>query len=89
MVARGDASGLIAYGEADAAKAKVDGKKFAAFESKLATRRRSTDTHFDEVANAVQDKISSPPMVATDERTLQTPPFAHPYYWGGFVYTGL
>jgi CHAT domain-containing protein len=84
---------LINYGKAAAAKAKIDGKQFAPLESKLASRLRSPDTHFDEIANALQDKTSLPASagrkVEVDDQTLQTRPFAHPYYWGGFIYTGL
>jgi CHAT domain-containing protein len=47
---------LIAYGKSAAAKAKMDSTHFTALETKLASRSRSPDTHFDEIANVVQDK---------------------------------
>lgn len=84
---------LVAYGKGAAAKAKINGAQFAALETKLALRRRSPDTHFDEIANAAQDKTSPPPgsvgTEATNEQPLQGRPCWHPYYWGSFVYTGL
>jgi CHAT domain-containing protein len=84
---------LINYGKEAAAKAKIDGKQFAPLEFKLASRLRSPDTHFDEIANTLQDTTSLPASagrkVEVDDQTLQTRPFAHPYYWGGFIYTGL
>ena len=84
---------LIAYGKGAAAKAKIDGIQFAALETKLASRHRSPDTNFDKIANAAQAKTSPSPgagqTLEMDDQTLQVRPFAHPYYWGGFVFMGL
>jgi CHAT domain-containing protein len=68
----------------DAGKAaRIDGSKLASLETLLKSRRRSGESLF----ARLWDEIQSAPSKM--QRYLQSRPFSHPYYWGGFVYTGL
>jgi CHAT domain-containing protein len=73
---------LIDFGAAQAARAKLDPSSLAKLESTLKSRRRSEGSRgafwnmLEELASNVQQQF-------------QSHPFAHPYYWAGFVYTGL
>jgi CHAT domain-containing protein len=68
----------------DAGKAAhIDGSKLASLETLLKSRRRSGGSLFAGLWNEIQ---SAPSKM---QRYLQSRPFSHPYFWGGFVYTGL
>lgn len=73
---------LIAYSRTAADRAKLDPSKLAELQSSLKSRRRSA------VSRGISWKMLKD-LVTNVQRKFQTYPFAHPYYWGGFVYTGL
>jgi CHAT domain-containing protein len=72
---------LIAFGRAQSTKAKLAPAQLSQLEASLKSRRRSgTRSSF---WNMLQD------FAEAVEKRFQSYPFAHPYYWGGFIYTGL
>jgi CHAT domain-containing protein len=80
---------VLAYSKAAVAHAKLNTSALAAIEASLKSRRRSSATIFAAIWDTLQEKIASTLRdSAPDEENLQSPPFEHPYYWGGFVYTG-
>jgi CHAT domain-containing protein len=72
---------LISFGRAVAAKAKLDPSKLLDLEASLKSRRRSGARS--SLWNMLQN------VTANVRRPFQSHPFANPYYWGGFVYSGL
>jgi CHAT domain-containing protein/tetratricopeptide (TPR) repeat protein len=63
--------------------ARIDGSKLTSLETLLKSRRRSDGSLFARLWNEIR---SAPSRL---QRYLQSRPFSHPYFWGGFVYTGL
>jgi CHAT domain-containing protein len=81
---------VIAYGKAAAAKGKLEPQKLAELEREIKARRRSTDTRSGALWNLIQADVSRAGLRKTAGKQKPEPrPFAHPFYWGGFVYTGL
>jgi CHAT domain-containing protein/Tfp pilus assembly protein PilF len=81
---------LAAYARSSASAAKLDQSQLANLENALATSRRSVDSRFDAISQRLQARAGS----ATEAQPVAADlhnraPFAHPYYWGGFVFTGL
>ena len=73
---------LIAYSRTAADRAKLDPSKLAELQSSLKSRRRSG------ASRGISWKMLKD-LATNVQKKFQTYPFAHPYYWGGFVYTGL
>jgi CHAT domain-containing protein/tetratricopeptide (TPR) repeat protein len=63
--------------------ARIDASKLAKLETLLKSRRRSGESLFSGLWNEIQS------MPTRMQRYFQSRPFSHPYFWGGFVYTGL
>jgi len=84
---------LIAYAKTAGAKAGLDVAMLSGIEEKLKSRRRSGDARFSVAWNVMQAKaeqaLQAIGKIFNERENLQSRPFAHPYYWGGFVYTGL
>jgi CHAT domain-containing protein/tetratricopeptide (TPR) repeat protein len=81
---------LAAYARSSAVAAKLDESKLANLENALATSRRPVDSRFDAMAQRLQPRAGSATEAQPIGSDLQDQaPFAHPYYWGGFVFTGL
>jgi CHAT domain-containing protein len=83
---------LIAYGKASATAAKLDTTKLGELESTLATMRRARSTRFNATWSRLQNRGGGATGSSSSPANQVAPvtrPFAHPYYWGGFVYTGL
>jgi CHAT domain-containing protein len=74
---------LVAFAKIGAARAKLEPSKVASLESSVKSRHRSAETRSSAFWNMLQNATTK-----VQER-FQSHPFAHPYYWGGFVYTGL
>jgi CHAT domain-containing protein len=72
---------LIAFGKAEATRAKLDPSKLAELEASLKSRRRSAGTR-----GAFWNMLQG--LATSVQQKFQSHPFAHPYYWGGFVYHG-
>jgi CHAT domain-containing protein len=83
---------LIAWAKSAARAAKLDPRKLAELKDSLMSRNRA-DSRFGSIWRTLHDHRGTPASVqgapAQHQDDLQSPPFAHPYYWGGFVYTGL
>ena len=69
---------LIAFGKAGARRANLDGSKLVNLETSLKSRG-SVDTRSGVFWNMLHD------TAANLQLQFQSHPFAHPYYWGGFV----
>jgi CHAT domain-containing protein len=81
---------LIQYSRASAAAAKLDAGKLSELEGTLSTLRRTRSVHFDPIWGHLQDRNRSATGSTNESTSAPVPrPFVHPYYWGGFVYTGL
>jgi CHAT domain-containing protein len=81
---------LLAYVEAAAGKAKLHATKLADLRGALTTRRRSGASRFTAIWEALQEKGSSESKGKDGTvPDMGARPFQHPYYWAGFVYTGL
>jgi len=82
-------SELMAFAKAAGARAKLDEQVLSTLQGSL-TSVRARSARFTESWKILQ-KRSGPEDAG--RKTLpaenMTAPFAHPYYWGGFVYTGL
>lgn len=74
---------LIAFGKIEAARAKLDPSKVAELETSVKSRHRLAGTRSSAFWNMLQNPA------ANVQQLFQSHPFAHAYYWGGFVYTGL
>jgi len=89
-------AGLIAYANAAGAKGRIDTAQLAKLESSLA-RGAPEDARFLDLWEAIQETVTAAAKAADDiAKRWADPgpdpngrPFAHPYYWGGFTYTGL
>ncbi len=78
---------LMAYSEAAAQSGHFAPVKSAELQSMLQAHSRPADSRFDLAWNILQERgLSRSGSGAAD---LTSPPYAHPYYWGAFVYTGL
>lgn len=82
---------LLAYARSAATAARLDGSKLTDLLSELTNRRRVAARLV-----AVSQRLQRDDAAATQNTPApaapdmgKRPPFAHPYYWGGFVYTGL
>lgn len=81
---------LMSYGRASAVAAKLDAARLANLEDTLSTLRGKRATRFIATWDRLQDRNRSAAGSTTEGiGTASAKPFAHPYYWGGFVYTGL
>jgi CHAT domain-containing protein len=81
---------LVNYGRVSAAVAKLEAAKLAELEDTLSTLRRKRATRFTATWNRLQERNRSTTGSPADGAGAGgAKPFAHPYYWGGFVYTGL
>jgi CHAT domain-containing protein len=83
---------LIAYGKAAAAKAKLEASKLAELDAAFGLQRRTKLARFAATwDNLHKRSITSDgaPASLGSVPTYATRPFAHPYYWGGFMYVGL
>ena len=84
---------LIAYARTAAARAKLDPAKLAAIETDLTSPRRAMRLRI--AAPPSADGVAAPaPLLPErgdpgDTDRMQSRPFWHPYFWGGFTYTGL
>jgi|SRR5215831_15455883 len=79
---------LINYAKEAAATAKLSRDKLTQLEDALLSRRRAGEARFALVDKAVAIAKAVRTMLAQDDAATARP-FAHPIYWGGFVYTGL
>jgi CHAT domain-containing protein/tetratricopeptide (TPR) repeat protein len=70
---------LIAFARSETGRAHLAPSKLAELERAIKPGRRSGDTR-----SSFWNMLHS-----STTNTQQSHPFAHPYYWGGFVYTGL
>ena len=80
------------YARAAAAAAKLTPSKLAELEDQLTTRRSTTTSRLAAIVRSFQarDADGSAGKLAVRRKGDEVqPPFAHPFYWGGFVYTGL
>lgn len=81
---------VMAYGKAAAIKGKLDAQKFAELEREIKGRPRSADTRAGVLWNLIHVNLANgATRKPTDRQRPEPRPFAHPFYWGGFVYTGL
>jgi CHAT domain-containing protein/DNA-binding transcriptional regulator YbjK len=85
---------LLAYGEAAAQKGQLASVKLAELQDMLRTRHRAADSRFATAWNILHKRAVSSDESPTSRAgggvgDLTSQPFAHPYYWGAFVYTGL
>jgi CHAT domain-containing protein/tetratricopeptide (TPR) repeat protein len=79
---------LIAYGQAAVRAGQLTEAKFAELESMMRGTKRAADSRFALAWNNLQSRATT--SAHNDGTTdLLSKPFAHPYYWGAFVYTGL
>lgn len=81
---------LIAFSNSVAEKARLEPKRLAELQSALGTRTRGGGTRFSATWNSIHERVAAGITDRLrDSENLKMRPFAHPYYWGGFVYTGL
>jgi CHAT domain-containing protein/tetratricopeptide (TPR) repeat protein len=72
---------LLEFGRSAAEAAKLDPTKLANLESSVKSRYRSgTRGSFWNMLGQLSKRV---------QQRLQSHPFSHPYYWAGFVHTGL
>ena len=81
---------LAAYARSSATAAKLNQSMLANLENALATSRRPVNSRFGTISQRLQARAGG----ATEAQSVAADlhnraPFAHPYYWGGFVFTGL
>jgi CHAT domain-containing protein len=79
---------LLAYAKTAVGKAKLDATRLAALIDKLTGSTRARGGRFGAIRKALQEK-AAPASQPNDARAMSLRPFQHPYYWAGFVYTGL
>jgi len=79
---------LIAYARRAAEMAALPRDKLTQLEDALSSRRRFGETRFALEDKAVAIAKAVCIALARDDGTTARP-FAHPIYWGGFVFTGL
>ena len=81
---------LSDYARSAGRAANLDATMLAELESGLATRRRAASSRFAAISERLQMRAGDDkPIAATAVDAKKPRPFAHPYYWGGFTYTGL
>jgi CHAT domain-containing protein/tetratricopeptide (TPR) repeat protein len=78
---------LEAYVGSAVQHAKIDGTKLAEFNSVLTRGQRSTSSRFAGLWEALA--VGTEPARRTSPAPRGRRPFEHPYFWAGFVYTGL
>jgi CHAT domain-containing protein len=71
---------LNAYAQAAAARGRLQSRQLAEIERALSTRGAERSPN----GAAVR-----PNDTASVDQKAPSPPYAHPYFWGGFIYTGL
>jgi hypothetical protein len=83
---------LVAYARGPAGAARLDPARLNELESEIKTRRPAAASRL----AAITRSLKTPAAGAPGDRPAPAagaqsdpPPFSHPYYWGGFVYTGL
>jgi CHAT domain-containing protein len=83
---------LLVYSKSIAAEA-LDASAIARLEDSLKSRHRPAGRLFAALWNVLHEKAAldsdSDNELRPHDGNLQLCPFAHPYYWGGFVHTGL
>jgi CHAT domain-containing protein len=79
---------LIAYAKRAADIATLPRDKLTQLEDALSSRRRVGETRFALEDKAVAIAKAMRAALAEDDGSAARP-FAHPIYWGGFVFTGL
>lgn len=85
---------LMAYAEVAAKKGNLAPVKLAGLQGMLQARSRSADSRFAAPWNILQKRAAAANNDSTSRGVdcagdLRSHLFAHPYYWGAFVYTGL
>jgi CHAT domain-containing protein len=81
---------IKAYAEKEAVKAKIDRARLAELGRALETRRRSTSSRFAGIWEKLNTTPAAPqPKTGKPAPRAKAGPFQHPYWWAGFVYTGL
>ena len=84
-------SELLTYARDAAARAKLHPAQLAAFESNLTETRRTMRLRVGAALRADGGVVVALPAIqdAANQPFMESRPFKHPYYWGGFIYTGL
>ena len=84
-------SELLTYARDAAARAKLHPAQLAAFESNLTETRRTMRLRVGAALRADGGVAVALPAIqeAANQPFMESRPFKHPYYWGGFIYTGL
>src|SRR5262245_9975885 len=77
----------LSYVKNAAVKAKLDAGRLTALTDEL-TGRGSRGGRFGAIRKALHEKTASASQ-PKGARSMSRHPFQHPYYWAGFVYTGL
>ncbi len=83
---------LTAYGEAAAKQGKLGRIELDELQDMINTRSRAAGSRFAAAWNILHTRAASDspaPDAGTGAPDPASRPFAHPYYWGAFVYTGL
>lgn len=76
---------VSAYGETAVQSGKLTQAKFAELQDTVSARRRAADRDSAAAWNILQERAAAPG--SRGDPAMQ--PFAHPYYWAAFIYTGL
>lgn len=87
---------IIDYARNAAGRAKLDPSRLAAIEIDLASRRHVVRQRIglrDAPDGSASPPVATGPAARAPGTAVENPigsrPFEHPYYWGGFIYTGL
>jgi CHAT domain-containing protein len=78
---------LEVYAGAAARQARIDRTKLADLNGALTRGQRSPSSRFAALWEALVARTENVPQATSDPRAKR--PFEHPYFWAGFVYTGL
>ena len=82
----------IRNGDAKAKQAKLDPELFNGMKTDLMSRSRGEQTRSAAIWNLLQEKVAAATTALKsyfrNRFDQNSRPFAHPYYWSGFVYTG-
>jgi len=84
---------LTAYAKTAAGGAKIDRTRLAELDTVLARGQRSASSRFAGIWEALKGRSPSTRSGKAEKRkpapAAQARPFQHPFFWAGFVYTGL